>query len=163
FRPGRRCQPPARVGRRCCGGRASPSPARQTPPYASDRRIEWQAAIAGNMMEFSASQRTRGGVATRPFPGRMVLATGGQASHFAASIMTHDHLTDDQLLAYLDEMLPVEKLGAIESELRDSEELRRRLSGLMRRRDQGVHSIGEMWRRARLSCPARSQLGGYLL
>ena len=33
----------------------------------------------------------------------------------------------------------------------------------MRRRDAGVHSVGEIWRRQRLSCPSREQLGSFLL
>jgi hypothetical protein len=31
------------------------------------------------------------------------------------------------------------------------------------RRDAGVHSLGEIWRRHRISCPSRGQLGSYLL
>jgi hypothetical protein len=71
--------------------------------------------------------------------------------------------TDDELLAYLDEMLALERMACVESALRDSESLRHRLASLARRRDQGVHSVGEIWRRRRASCPTRSQLGSYLL
>jgi anti-sigma factor RsiW len=71
--------------------------------------------------------------------------------------------TDDELLAYLDELLPVQRMAAIEKLLRASESLRRRVADLARRRDQGVHSVGEIWRRWRLSCPTRSQLGSYVL
>jgi len=70
---------------------------------------------------------------------------------------------DDELIAYLDELLPVDRMAEIETQLRTSESLRRRLSQLLRHRDAGVHTVGEMWRRARLSCPSRSQLGNYLL
>ena len=38
-----------------------------------------------------------------------------------------------------------------------------RLSELIKRRDAGVHSLGDFWRRGRLSCPSRQQLGSYLL
>ncbi len=31
------------------------------------------------------------------------------------------------------------------------------------RRDSGLHSLGEIWRRHHLSCPTREQLGSYLL
>ena len=31
------------------------------------------------------------------------------------------------------------------------------------RRDAGIHTIGEIWRRHRVSCPTREQLGSYLL
>lgn len=77
--------------------------------------------------------------------------------------MPHETLTDQQLVAYLDEMLPVEQMAAIENELRRSEPLRGRVAALSRRRDSGAHSVGEIWRRFRLSCPARSQLGSFLL
>ena len=33
----------------------------------------------------------------------------------------------------------------------------------MQERDRGEHSIGAIWRRRRLSCPSREQLGTYLL
>lgn len=74
-----------------------------------------------------------------------------------------DAFTDEQLLAYLDELLPAEQMAAVEQELRHAEGLRRRLSALIRRRDQGQHSVGEIWRRHRLSCPSRRELGQWLL
>ncbi len=30
-------------------------------------------------------------------------------------------------------------------------------------REAGVHGLGEIWRRHRLTCPSRQQLGSYLL
>ena len=71
--------------------------------------------------------------------------------------------TDDELLAFLDELLPNERASAIEQTLRDAEELRNRLASLIRRRDQGGHTVGEIWRRYRLTCPDRQTLGSYLL
>jgi hypothetical protein len=71
--------------------------------------------------------------------------------------------SDDELLAFLDELLPNERASLIEQTLRDSDELRNRLAGLIRRRDQGGHTIGEIWRRYRLTCPDRQTLGSYLL
>ena len=71
--------------------------------------------------------------------------------------------TDQELLAYLDEMLSVDEMARVERSLRSSEPLRLRAASLVRRRDQGAHSVGEIWRRLRLSCPTRSQLGSYLL
>ncbi|WP_166828597.1 anti-sigma factor [Thalassoroseus pseudoceratinae] len=76
----------------------------------------------------------------------------------------HDsELSDDQLLAWLDEALTPERMSEIERELRDSEPLRNRMAGLIRRRDDGVHSVGEIWRRHRLTCPTRVDLGSWLL
>ena len=77
--------------------------------------------------------------------------------------MSASFYTDEDLTAYLDEALPTDQQAAVESELRDSEMLRRRLAMLSAKRDQGVHSVGEIWRRERLSCLSRSQLGAYLL
>jgi hypothetical protein len=34
---------------------------------------------------------------------------------------------------------------------------------IMQERDRGEHSISAVWRRDRLSCPTREQLGSYLL
>ena len=68
-----------------------------------------------------------------------------------------------ELEAYLDEALPTERMAAIEAALRGSEELQKRLTAINGRRDAGVHSLGEIWRRHRLSCPSREQLGSYLL
>lgn len=71
--------------------------------------------------------------------------------------------TDAELLGYLDEMLAIEEMTAVESALRDSEPLRQQLAAAAADRDDGLHAVGEIWRRARLSCPSRSELGSYLL
>mgnify|MGYP006272648337 CR=1 FL=1 len=75
----------------------------------------------------------------------------------------NDSLTDDELLAYLDEQLAVERMTAIEEQARRSEELRQRLAALIQSRDSSELSVGEVWRRNRLSCPTRATLGSYLL
>jgi hypothetical protein len=72
-------------------------------------------------------------------------------------------ITDDELLAYLDEMLPAERASVVESQLRASSALRQQAALLSRRRDAGGHTLGEIWRRRRLSCLSRPQLGAYLL
>lgn len=77
--------------------------------------------------------------------------------------MNRAQITDDELLAYLDEMLPIDRATEVEGELRASSSLRQQAALLSRRRDAGGHSIGEIWRRRRLSCLSRSQLGTYLL
>lgn len=71
--------------------------------------------------------------------------------------------TTTELEAYLDESLPVARMAAIEEELRASDALRKSLIEINGRRDAGVHSLGDIWRRHRLSCPTREQLGSYLL
>jgi RNA polymerase sigma-70 factor (ECF subfamily) len=67
------------------------------------------------------------------------------------------------LEAYLDEALPAEEMAQIEKALRGDPELVRRLAEIHARRDSGVLSPGEVWRRHRLSCASREQLGSFLL
>ena len=74
-----------------------------------------------------------------------------------------NNFSDADLEAYLDEILPVERMAALEKALRNEAGLRERLVAINGRRDAGVHSFGEIWRRRRLSCPSREQLGSYLL
>lgn len=74
-----------------------------------------------------------------------------------------DSLTDDELRAYLDEQLPVERMASIEDQARSSEGLRQRLADLVQQRESGELSVGEVWRQYRLSCPSRATLGSYLL
>ena len=77
--------------------------------------------------------------------------------------MTSPSVSDAELLAYLEEMLSPERAAVVEKELRASSSLRQKANVLTRRRDQGGHTVGEIWRRERLSCLSRSQLGSYLL
>ena len=72
-------------------------------------------------------------------------------------------MTDSDLEAYLDEALPAAEMAVIELALRQDRALLGRLSSINARRDTGLHSLGEVWRRARLTCPTREQLGGMLL
>ncbi len=76
--------------------------------------------------------------------------------------MTHQ-LTDAELEAYLDEALTPPEMAAIEVELRKSPKLLKQLARIHSRRDAGVHSLGEIWRRHRISCPTREQMGSFLL
>ena len=67
------------------------------------------------------------------------------------------------LEAYLDEALPPEEMARIERALRQDRQLVRQLAAIHSRRNAGVHSLGEIWRQGRLSCPTRRQLGSFLL
>ena len=71
-------------------------------------------------------------------------------------------ISDVELLAYLDEALPESRAVEVERCVRDSAEIRQRLSTLLRQRDQGGHSLGEIWRRRQLSCLSRHELSRYL-
>ncbi|HEY2882980.1 MAG TPA: hypothetical protein VGJ15_11110 [Pirellulales bacterium] len=67
------------------------------------------------------------------------------------------------LAAYLDEALPVETMAAIEDALRHDAQLMAKLTEIISRRDAGVHSVGDIWRRHQLSCITRQQMGSHLL
>lgn len=73
------------------------------------------------------------------------------------------NVTDADLIHYMDEALPVDEMVRVESALRASAELRERQARLRQSLDHGWHSVGAIWRSHRLSCPARSQLGSYVL
>lgn len=72
-------------------------------------------------------------------------------------------VSQSELESYLDEALPPEEMARIEKALRKDRRLLERLAAINGRRDGGVHSLGEIWRRHRVSCPSRRQLGSYLL
>jgi hypothetical protein len=69
----------------------------------------------------------------------------------------------EHLHAYLDDALSDAETARLESLLRASEPLRTRLREVLLERDRGEHSLGAVWRRERLTCPAREQLGSFVL
>ncbi len=89
-------------------------------------------------------------------------ADHGVNSSFASTEPT-EVWTDQELFAYLDEQLATPTVSRLEQELRGSTVLRSRLTELISLRNQGEHSVGEIWREHRLSCPDRSVLRRYLL
>jgi hypothetical protein len=72
-------------------------------------------------------------------------------------------ITREQLASYLEDALSEVETAQVEQALRQSEPLRRVLRQLMQERDRGEHSVGAIWRRQRLTCLSRAQLGSYLL
>ena len=72
-------------------------------------------------------------------------------------------ITREQLHAFLDDGLSETESARIERALRDSVELQQTLRQVLQERDRGEHTLGAIWRRHRLSCPSREQLGSYLL
>lgn len=74
----------------------------------------------------------------------------------------NDSFTDEDLLAYLEERLPVADSHRMEETLRNNEPVRQRLAHLIEQQDQGEHSVGEIWRRSRASCPARTVWAAWL-
>ena len=74
-----------------------------------------------------------------------------------------DSYSQADLEAYLDEALPAAEMAQVEVQIRDDEDLAERIRLIHNRRDAGVHSLGEIWRRHRIGCATREQLGSYLL
>jgi hypothetical protein len=72
-------------------------------------------------------------------------------------------VSQEQLEAFLDEALPEAEMARIEQALRSSESLRAALKAAIEHRDRGEHSLGAIWRRERISCPTREQVGSFLL
>jgi hypothetical protein len=72
-------------------------------------------------------------------------------------------ITRELLAGYLDDALGETENAQIEQELRNSERLRIQLKQIIEERDRGEHSVGAIWRRQRLSCLPREQLGSFLL
>src|SRR6187549_2649041 len=72
-------------------------------------------------------------------------------------------ITRQMLRDYLHDALPEPEMAAVEKSLRGSKELHLLLGDVRDEEDRGEHSVGAIWRRERVSCPARDQLGGYLL
>jgi hypothetical protein len=68
-----------------------------------------------------------------------------------------------ELEAFLDEGLTAEEMSAIEQTLRADKQLTAQLAAIVNRRGGGIHSVGDIWRRNRISCPSREQLGSFLL
>lgn len=78
--------------------------------------------------------------------------------------MSDPVIDDETLRSYLADALPAGELARVEKALRDSSELRARLEDVRQdRSDANLHTLGAIWRRARLTCPTRQQLGSSLL
>ena len=73
------------------------------------------------------------------------------------------NITMEDLHGYLDEALSDEASSWVEKALRDTPQLRKALARLVAERDRGEHSLGAIWRRHRLTCPSREDLGNLLL
>lgn len=72
-------------------------------------------------------------------------------------------ITREMLRDYIHEALPDDELPLVEKALREQPAVRDLFTQVRLDLDRGEHSVGAIWRRERLSCPTRQQLGGYLL
>lgn len=71
--------------------------------------------------------------------------------------------TDAELEAYLDESLDSNRAAEIEATIKTDKELLRRLSMINGRRDAGIHTLGEIWRRNQIGVPTTEAMGNFLL
>ena len=53
-------------------------------------------------------------------------------------------------------------MAAIEEALRNNPDMGHQLVAIHGRRDAGVHTLGEIWRRHRLTCPSREKITLYI-
>ncbi|MGI9518331.1 MAG: hypothetical protein ACR2NP_14845 [Pirellulaceae bacterium] len=74
-----------------------------------------------------------------------------------------EEFSDAELEAFLDESLDPGRATDIEQALASDEDLLRRLSRINGRRDAGMHTLGEIWRRNQIGVPPVEDLGNYLL
>lgn len=72
-------------------------------------------------------------------------------------------ITRQMLRDYLHDALPDAELAAVEKALRESPKLRAIYKEVVEQEDRGEHTVGAIWRRERVSCPSRDQLGGFVL
>ncbi len=73
-------------------------------------------------------------------------------------------IDEEALTCYLAETLAPEHMATVEKALRSSSELRERLEAVRSNRgESGLHTLGAIWRRARVTCATRQQLGSFLL
>lgn len=74
-----------------------------------------------------------------------------------------NEFTNAELEAYLDESIDSTRAAEIELALKKDEDLLARLSQINSRRDAGMHTLGEIWRRNQLGVPTAEQMGNYML
>lgn len=71
--------------------------------------------------------------------------------------------TEAELEAFLEEALDPARAAEIEQHLRTDDALLARLSHINGRRDAGMHTLGEIWRRNQVGVPTAEQMGQFLL
>lgn len=74
-----------------------------------------------------------------------------------------DRVTREMIRDYLNDALPDAELALVEKTVRDSAELQELARSVREELDRGEHSVGAVWRRDRISCPTREQIGGFVL
>jgi hypothetical protein len=72
-------------------------------------------------------------------------------------------ITEQTLWDYLEYRLPPHRLAEVEQAVRASAELQALLLEINRRRDNGEHTVGGIWKRYHVSCPDRDAWMAYLM
>jgi len=72
-------------------------------------------------------------------------------------------ITRQMIRDYLNDALPDAELAAVEKAVRESRDVQELAQSVREEVDRGEHSVGAVWRRERLSCPPREQIGGFFL
>jgi len=72
--------------------------------------------------------------------------------------MSDQAITRTMIEQYLHEALPSDRAAAVEKAIRDQPALLVLVAQIRREGDHGEHSVGAIWRRARLTCPSREEL-----
>ena len=70
--------------------------------------------------------------------------------------------TDADLEAYLDEALNPDQAAELEQAMREDSKLLDRLSYINGRRDAGIHTLGEIWRRNQVGVPSTEEVSDFL-
>ena len=73
-----------------------------------------------------------------------------------------NEFSEADLESYLDETLHPDLAAELEQSLKDDKSLLGRLSHINGRRDAGIHTLGEIWRRNQVGVPTREQISQYL-
>jgi len=81
---------------------------------------------------------------------------------FYPDVVVENEFTDADLEAYLDEMLDPSDAAEVEQALREEEALLHRLSHINSRRDAGIHTLGEIWRRNQIGVPTAEEMEKFL-
>jgi len=71
--------------------------------------------------------------------------------------------SDAELDSYIEETLDAGRAGELELQLREDEELLKRLAQINARRGAGQHTLGGIWRQNQIGVPSRDEMGSYLL
>lgn len=93
----------------------------------------------------------------------MEVDSSSYAYRFVLWIAVATEFTDAELEAYLDESLDPVRAAEVEQGLREDRELLRRLSRINGRRDAGIHTLGEIWRRHQIGVPTLEMMRNHLM